>query len=137
MIRNEVYKAISSERDYQDEMSKKPYRPDMIEDMHIGDILSAITYNLNQANAAWYKGSVPHTESVMFLRKIAALCVKAGEIYGMPFREGYSLTSWEQASKVDIPALRFELGSAGFSEERIDQIIKSINPGMIYATDNS
>jgi len=86
MKREDVYKALDSERDYQDEMSKSVFRPDMIEDMHIGDILSAIEHNLTLARAAWYKGFVPHPEAMTFLRKIGGLCVKAGESYGMSSR---------------------------------------------------
>jgi hypothetical protein len=86
MKRELVYNAIDSERAYQDEMSSRDNRPDMIEDMHLGDILSAISYNLNLANAAWYKGSFPYQESMEYIRKIAALCVKAGEMNGMPLR---------------------------------------------------
>ena len=86
MKRLKIYQAIDTERDFQNEMTKRSDRPDMIDDMHIGDILSAIRYNLDKANEAWYTGSVPHQNSVEYLRKIAALCVKAGEIYGMPER---------------------------------------------------
>lgn len=84
--RQQIYDAIDTERDFQDEMTSRTDRPDIIENMHVGDILSAIQYNLNQASAAWYKGSTPHPESMHFLRKIAGLCVKAGEINGMPPR---------------------------------------------------
>ncbi len=55
MKRQEVFDVISAERDFQDEMSSSPNRPDMIEDLHMGDILSAIQYNLNEATKVWYK----------------------------------------------------------------------------------
>lgn len=87
MKRLKIYQAIDSERNYQDEMTKRNDRPDMIDDLHVGDTLAAIQYNLSQANAVWYKGAAPHTETMQYLRKIAALCVKAGETYGMPERE--------------------------------------------------
>ena len=83
-----VFMAIKTERDYQDKMTANPERPDMIDDLHIGDTLAAITYNLNKAHDAWYKGSVPHLDTLEYLRNIAALCVKAGETYGMPARVG-------------------------------------------------
>ena len=86
MERNKVYEAIDSERDYQEEMTKRDDRPDMIDDLHIGDTITAIQYNLNKAQEQWYIGSVPHQEAIKYLRKIAALCVKAGESYGMPKR---------------------------------------------------
>ncbi len=86
MERTDVYKAIDSERDFQDEKSRDPFRPDMIPDFHVGDTLSAIEYNLNKAREAWYKDAVPHKEALKYLRKIAALCVKMGEEYGMEHR---------------------------------------------------
>jgi hypothetical protein len=87
MTRQEVYTVIDSERDFQEHAITDPRRPDMIEDLHVGDTISAIEYNLHWARIAWYKGAVPHTEAMEFLRKIAALCVQAGETYGMPVRE--------------------------------------------------
>lgn len=89
MTRELVYKAIDSERDYQVRMSDDPSRPDMNPHLSVGDTLSAIQYNLNKAHEAWYKGSIPHQETLDLLRKIAALCVQAGEMYGMPERKEY------------------------------------------------
>jgi len=86
MTREEVYKVIDTERDFQEKMIADPTRPDMIQDLHVGDTITAIQYNLNKALEAWYKGSVPHQYTMEFLRKIAALCVQAGETYGMPQR---------------------------------------------------
>ena len=86
MERQEVYKVLDTERDYQEEMTADKTRPDMIEDLHIGDTLSAIEHNLKKARDEWYKGAVPHQEAIMYLRKIAGLCVQAGEKHGMPRR---------------------------------------------------
>ncbi len=86
MTRQEVYTVLDGERAFQDEMSQRTDRPDMIEEMHVGDILSAIQYNLSLATKAWYHGSVPHSDAIGYLRKIAALCIKAGETHGMPSR---------------------------------------------------
>lgn len=85
-IRQAVYAAIDSERAYQDKLTDDSSRPDMIEDFHVGDALTAIRINLAKAEEAWYKGSVPHHASIEFLRKIAGICVKVGETYGMPSR---------------------------------------------------
>ena len=101
MSREEVYKAIDSERDYQDKMSASSDRPDMIEDLHIGDTITAIQRNLNQATETWYLGAVPHDEALKHFRKIAALCVKAGERYGMQLKESTPL-SVEERSKVAV-----------------------------------
>ncbi len=86
MERIEVYYAIDSERDFQDEMTKRSDRPDMIDDLHVGDTITAIRYNLDKATSEWYKGAVPHQNTLEYFRKIASLCVKAGETYGMPKR---------------------------------------------------
>ena len=87
MRREDVYKAIDTEREYQDDMAARSDRPDMIPDLHVGDTLAAIQYNLTKATEAWYKGAVPHQEAMEYLRKIAGLCVQAGENYGMPERK--------------------------------------------------
>lgn len=87
MERKEVYKSIDSERDYQNRMTADPTRPDMVENMSMGDIISAIEFNLERTRSFWYVGSKPHPEAMVFIRKIAGLCVKAGEQFGMPERE--------------------------------------------------
>lgn len=44
MTRDQVFNVVSGERDFQDKMVADPTRPDMIEDFHVGDGLSAIDY---------------------------------------------------------------------------------------------
>jgi len=87
MKRKDVYKAIDTERDFQVRMVTDNDRPDINGEMHVGDILSAIRYNLDQATHEWYYGSRPHTNATTYLRKIAALCVQAGEKNGMEERK--------------------------------------------------
>ena len=86
MTRQDVYKAIDSERDFQDKLTADSSRPDMIDDLHVGDTITAIEYNLSKARDAWYIGAVPHQNTLKYFRKIAALIVKAGETYGLPSR---------------------------------------------------
>lgn len=86
MDRVEVYKTIDGERAYQDAATADPNRPDMIEDFHVGDALTAIRYNLAKAEEQWYKGAVPHTDAMQYIRKIAGICVKLGETHEMPKR---------------------------------------------------
>ena len=86
MDRSEVYEVIDTERNFQNEMTLRSDRPDMIEDLHVGDTLTAIQVNLDKAKEAWYKGSVPHKDTMEYLRKVAGLVVQAGEKYGMPKR---------------------------------------------------
>lgn len=52
----------------------------------MGGILTAIQHNLNKATAEWYIEQDPYPNTSDLLRKIAALCVKAGEDYGMTER---------------------------------------------------
>lgn len=87
MKREEVFDIVSGERDFQNLMVAHPSRPDVIEDFHIGDGLTAINYNLRKAEEAWYKGAVPHTEAMDYLRKVAGIIVQLGERYGIPERE--------------------------------------------------
>lgn len=84
--RETIFKTISEERDFQERLKADDTRPDIISDFHIGDTLSAIQHNLELARSFWYNGSAPHTDTTKYLRKIAALCVQAGENYGMPRR---------------------------------------------------
>lgn len=87
MTRQEVYSAIDTEREYQRVLTNDPARPDVRWDMHVGDHLTAIQYNLNKAIEAWYKDSNNYEATMEFVRKIAGLCVQAGEMYGMPDRK--------------------------------------------------
>lgn len=86
VLRNHVYSAIDSERDYQDRMSANPDRPDMVEDLPLSGILLAMEHCLNSARASWYYDNEPYHATMHFIRKIAGLSVKAGETYGMPKR---------------------------------------------------
>lgn len=87
MTEEEVFKVLSEERKFQKQMVADPSRPDMIEDFHVGDGLAAINYNLRKAEEAWYKGAVPHMETMEYLRKVAAVVVQLAERYGIPERQ--------------------------------------------------
>lgn len=89
MERQDVYKAIDSERDYQEEMTRNEFRPDMISDLHLGDTIAAMQYNLDLARVNWYQGAVPHTTAMEFIRKVCALGVQIAEKQGMPSRSIY------------------------------------------------
>jgi hypothetical protein len=86
MSREDVYKAIDTERDYQEKLIRDPSRPGMVEDLSLGDILTAMRHNLAKAEASWYAEADPHTETMTYLRKVGALAVQAGEVNGMPIR---------------------------------------------------
>lgn len=87
MSREEVFESINSEREFQEKLKADLSRPDVIKEFHVGDTLTAIEYNLRKATDAWYVNATPHIDTLVYLRKIAALCVQAGENYGMLPRE--------------------------------------------------
>jgi hypothetical protein len=87
LTEEQVFNILSGERRFQKKMVADPSRPDMIEDFHVGDGLTAINYNLRKAEEAWYKGAVPHKEAMEYLRKVAGIVVQLGERYGMPERK--------------------------------------------------
>jgi len=82
MLRSEVFDIISKERDYQ-EANKTNEESHIVEDFNLGDALTAIDYNSTLAKEAWYLNKTPHTATMEYLRKIAAISVSMGEEYGM------------------------------------------------------
>lgn len=81
----EVIQSLLSERDYQDSMEDKK-DSHVTSSLNMGGILSAIKVNLDRAMDAWYGEQTPYPKTTDFLRKIGGLCIKAGEMYGMPGR---------------------------------------------------
>lgn len=88
-----VFQAIKGERDYQDQASTDGTRPDILQEVHIGDLLGAIKVNVDRAYEAWYSDTAPYGKTMDYLRKVAALCVRAGEVLGMPERESHVKTA--------------------------------------------
>lgn len=87
MERNDVYKVVDTERDFQDIYSGSLSRPDMLPQMSMGDFLGAMEHNLQEAKKIWYRDSPPYTSTMEYIRKVLALGVKAGEQYGIPERK--------------------------------------------------
>ena len=85
MKREEVFKVISDERDYQ-ELQKQNDNSHIVEDFPLSSGLEAIRYNLEKANEAWYLGKDPYPSAMDYIRKIAAICVQMGESYEIPTR---------------------------------------------------
>jgi hypothetical protein len=84
-----VYVALDSERAYQDAMTASDDRPDMVE-IELPGLLLAAEHQLVEARSKWYSGHGPHTATMDCLRKVGGLVVKAGELLGMPQREGFA-----------------------------------------------
>ena len=90
MKREEVYKRIDSERDFQESM--KPVGDHhIVEDFPLAAGMEAIRYNMEKANAAWYNEQAPYPNAMEYMRKVAAIAVQMGEQYGMKFREQLSV----------------------------------------------
>jgi hypothetical protein len=86
MKREEVYKVIDSERDYQ-ELMKKNHDSHVVEDFPLGSAITAIEYNLNELKNKWYTDKHPYKkETLNYIRKIAGICVQMGEKYNLPNR---------------------------------------------------
>jgi hypothetical protein len=84
MIRNEVYKVIDAERDYQDK--KWPPTPPLPP----SDYIRLIQIILDQANAKWYvttddivDGTKVNPADLDAMRKIAASAVRCMETWGV------------------------------------------------------
>lgn len=85
MERELVYKAINSEREYQEQGKITP-SSHIVNDFPLSAALEAIRYNIDKANKSWYNEKSPYPESMECMRKIAAICVQMGEHYGMKNR---------------------------------------------------
>ncbi len=85
MKREKVFEIINAEREHQ-LMFEDTENSHIVSSLNMGGILTAIQHNLTKAQADWYSEKEPYQKTSDLLRKIAALCVKAGEDYGMTER---------------------------------------------------
>ena len=85
--RKEVYKAIDSERDYQDLKWDYNNKLNRIhdEEKSLAEWLNYIEYCLNDAKKENY--NLNNEETINNIRKITALGVRAMEIHGAPLRK--------------------------------------------------
>lgn len=88
MKREDVYKVIDTEREFQIKMVGTGERPDILKKRTTGDVLGAIKCNLDKAFAIWYYDSLDkdYQDTMEIVRKIAALCVQTMEDNGAPGR---------------------------------------------------
>ncbi len=84
--RNEVYKVIDSERDYQEAQQGNSRRHAGQPAMTPGEYILCMEKCLADARDTWYKpdGGV---NSLPFIRKVTALGVAAMELWGAPKRD--------------------------------------------------
>ena len=90
MDRNVVYKALDTEREYQDEMIASDARADMVDNFSLGQAILAMEHLLAEARSFWYVDNPQENfQTTMHrIRKVAGVAVQMGEKYGMPDRDG-------------------------------------------------
>lgn len=82
--RKKVYKAIDTEREYQDLM----WEDSAAGPRHsVGEDLFLIEQLMRQAGECWQYEHRPETETLEYLRKIAGVCVRCMEAHGAPKRK--------------------------------------------------
>lgn len=86
MNREKIYKVIDSERNYQDKKWGSPESKDYVK-YPSSQFLIDIEKHLSDAKTAQYQ--INEIEVKEQIRKIAALCVKFGEVHGLNFRNDY------------------------------------------------
>lgn len=89
LTREEVYAALDSERNYQDEAkhgNATHTRPFVSSVLSGGEIILLCEHALNQARTEFY---IAGGDPAPYLRKVAALIVQFGERFGLPPRKGY------------------------------------------------
>ena len=86
MERKRVYAIIDTERDYQNKMEKVEGSY-VVPNQNTGDRLLSMQYNLNKAINAWYVEVNPFENTMEYVRKVAALCVKLMEENGAAERK--------------------------------------------------
>jgi len=89
MERLMVYKAIDSERNYQDKETQNPDRKDMVEEFDMAQALLCIEEFSRIARTHWYKDYPANNYQTVtpLLRKICGVAVKMCEKYGVSQRE--------------------------------------------------
>lgn len=85
MNRETVFTVINGECAYQEAMAHDE-NSHVVGEFPLGSALTAMRYNLELAEKAWYLNRTPHEETMSYLRKIAAIIVKQAEQNGMPER---------------------------------------------------
>ena len=80
MNRKEVYGVIDKELGTQKKSIGYTHHH---KEAHIADTLTAVKYNLEQAMVSWHLEVNQHDATMEYLKRIAALCIKAGEEFGM------------------------------------------------------
>ncbi len=86
MTREQVYKIIDGERDYQDKMTQDP-NSYVVPEQSTGDRILSMQYNLDKARDMWYPEVLPHQGTMEYIRKVVAIGIKLIEERGCPERK--------------------------------------------------
>jgi hypothetical protein len=84
ITRQDVYDAIDSEREYQE--NQKFIRANM-KSLEMGEGIACIDVLLGEAKRHWYPDYEPYVDTTPWLRKIAAVCVDMMEQHGVANRD--------------------------------------------------
>ncbi len=87
--RAEVYKAIDSERDYQDAKWPQGGQPGYPNPLTIGEFLLLLEEYVAKGRAEWTNEKRPEMRTLNVIRKCAGIAVNCMEQHGAPQREGY------------------------------------------------
>lgn len=88
--RTDVYRAIDSERDYQDAQRGNAARHEGMSDraqMHPAELILYMRKCLRDAENEVYKGDSGAKDCLPFVRKVAGLAVLCMELHGAPLRK--------------------------------------------------
>ncbi|MEE8372504.1 MAG: hypothetical protein V3R87_02045 [Dehalococcoidia bacterium] len=87
--RHLVYKAIDSERDYQDSLWRDQSHPEHRNPLTIGEFILLVEQYTSEARAEWTVEPKLEIEALNVMRKIAGIATNCMEQHGAPQREGF------------------------------------------------
>ena len=85
--RAEVYAALDSEREYQDQIWPERDIPDQPNNLTIGEFLVLIGVYLRKAEEEWAVEPKPELNTLEVVRKIGGIAVNCMEQHGAPHRK--------------------------------------------------
>jgi hypothetical protein len=88
-MREQVYAALDSERDYQDANWPQDGRDGAPNPLTIGEFLLLIEEYAAKARFEWAKEKKPEMKTLDVIRKIGSIAVNCMEQHGAPRRFGY------------------------------------------------
>lgn len=88
--REEVYRAIDTERDYQDRKwpnGQLQGEPPKANPLKIGEFILLLSEYTDRARYCWTIEKAPEVEALNFIRKVAGIAVNCMEQHGAPKRQ--------------------------------------------------